>query len=352
MEIKYPCGIFNTRYEKDMAIFRTTEHWIWLLLVTGLFFCLPLFVSNRFLSILNIIFITIICVMGINIVTGYCGQLNVGQSAFMAVGSFFSGWMAKDFGISFWLNLPIATIAGGLVSGLFGLPSLRVKGIYVALFTLAAQFITMWSFRRIPCFGGAYGLHLEGASLGSWDLSGSKGFYPIILISTIIAIYCSQNIGRTNVGRALVAIRDNDLAAETLGINVKAYKALAFFISGCYAGFAGCLWAYLIQFVGAEQFTLLDSVWYLGMAIVGGLGSTLGVIFGVFFMKILEQLTVSWICPILVENFPNVAGETFAGFSLIVYGLVIVIFLIFEQRGLVHRWEILKAFYRLHPFSY
>ncbi len=352
MDIKLPCGVFNTRYDIDGAIFRTKEHWIWLIFCIGFFICCPLFLTKTFLSILDFIFITIICVLGINVVTGYCGQLNIGQSAFMAVGAFFSGWLAKEFGLSFWFVLPLGTLAGGLVGGLFGLPSLRVKGLYLALFTLAAQFIIMWSFRHIPFFGGAYGLKLKEVTLGSWDLSGSRGFYPVILISTMIAIYCSQNLSRTRVGRAFVAIRDNDLAAETLGINVKAYKTLAFFISGLYAGFAGTLWAYLIQFVGAEQFTLLDSVWYLGMAIVGGLGSTLGVILGVFFMKIFEQLTVSWICPILVENFPNVAGETFAGFSLIVYGLVIIVFLIFEPRGLVHRWGILKASYRLHPFSY
>jgi len=352
MDIRLPCGVFNTRYDKDTAIFRTKERGCLIIFIIAFFICCPFIMSNTFLSILDLIFITIICVMGINTVTGYCGQLNIGQSAFMAVGAFFSGWLAKDFSLSFWLILPIATLAGGMVGGLFGLPSLRVKGLYLALFTLAAQFIIMWSFRHIPCFGGAYGLHLKEVSLGSWDLSGPRGFYPILLLSVIIAIYCSQNISRTKVGRAFVAIRDNDLAAETLGINIRAYKALAFFISGCFAGFAGCLWAYFIQFVGVEQFTLLDSVWYLGMAIVGGLGSTLGVIFGVFFMKILEQITVSWICPILVERFPNVAGETFAGISLLVYGLVIIMFLIFDPRGLVHWWNILKVSYRLHPFSY
>ena len=351
MDVTNPCGIFNTSYEKDAAIFRTGEHWAWLVFCLAFFFCAPLFLSNTLISILDLILISIICVLGINTATGYCGQLNIGQSAFMAVGAFVSGWLANDFALSFWITLPLSILAGGLVASVFGLPSLRVKGLYLALFTLAAQFIIMWSFRRIPFFGGAYGLHLDELTLASWDLSGSKGFYHIILISTIICIYCDSNISRTKIGRAFVAIRDNDLAAETLGINVKAYKFFAFFISGCYAGFAGCLWANFVLFVGVEQFTLLDSVWFLGMAIVGGLGSTLGVILGVFFMKTLEQLTVSWVCPSLLEAFPSVAGETFAGFSLLVYSLVIIAFLVFEPRGLWHRWQVLKSAYRLHPFS-
>ena len=173
-----PCGTYNTQYRQDMAVMRTKLQWGLLAFCIIFFACCPLFLSNAFLNILNLILITIICVLGLNIITGYCGQLNIGQSAFMATGAFIAAWLAVDFGFSFWAALPCAVLAGGLAAALFGLPSMRVKDLYLALFTLAAQFIIMWFFRHVPCFGGAYGLHLEGVTLGGMELLELGDFTP------------------------------------------------------------------------------------------------------------------------------------------------------------------------------
>jgi branched-chain amino acid transport system permease protein len=163
--------------------------------------------------------------------------------------------------------------------------------------------------------------------------------------------FFAKNLVRTGVGRAFVAIRDNDLAAEVAGVNVFRYKLLAFFICSVYAGVAGSLWAHWVRAINTDHFTLMNSIWFLGMLIVGGMGSTAGAIFGVAFLRILEEGT-----KILGEKmtifFPTLVGSVQAALTVTVYGVVIMLFLIFEPRGLAHRWEIFKASYRLRPFAY
>jgi len=171
------------------------------------------------------------------------------------------------------------------------------------------------------------------------------------MVIACLVTFLTKNIARTRAGRAFIAIKDNDLAAEVMGVNLWTYKLLAFFIGCVFAGVAGSLLVHYIAFASVDQFPFMNSVWYLGMLIVGGMGSTAGAIFGVVFLKLLDEL-VTIAGPALAAIFPAIAAQAAASLSLIMRGLVIILFLIFEPRGLHHWWERIKAYYRLWPFSY
>jgi len=353
MAVARPCGTYDESYAKDMAIVRTRLQWI--ILVVGLIFLLslPLFLGGRWLNLLNLIGISLIAVHGLNILTGYCGQISLGQAAFMAVGAYTSGVLTAKMGFPFWAALPCAALSAGVVGLIFGLPSLRVKGFYLAMATLAAQFIipALISHPLEGITNGVRSLVVPVPKLGQMAFTSPQSMFYVIIPIAVLMTFFAKNLVRTGVGRAFIAIRDNDLAAEVQGVNVFRYKLLAFFICSVYAGVAGCLWAHWMRAINPDHFTLMDSIWYVGMMIVGGMGSTAGAVFGVAFLRILDELTkvgVMWLSGIFV------AWGAFlqAALGPIVYGLVIMLFIIFEPRGLAHRWEIFKTSYRLRPFAY
>jgi len=344
-----PCGTFSENYGQDMAIFRTKTHWVMLLAFLIVLFASPLFFSDRILTIMTIIGITVISVLGLNILTGYCGQISVGHAGFMAVGAYTSAVLSAKLGWSFWAALPCAALAAGMAGLIFGLPSLKIKGFYLIMATIAAQFIIVWLILQLyNITGGGDGLSVPRPKIGDFVFKSKSSYFYLVMIITCLATFLAHNITRTRVGRAFVAIRDNDLAAEVMGINLWSYKLLAFFIGCVYAGVAGSLLVHYIAFASVDYFPFINSVWYLGMLIVGGMGTTTGVIFGAVFLKLLDELVV------IVGPFLSavVAAQAAAALSLIMRGLVIILFLIFEPRGLVHRWEIIKAYFRLWPFSY
>jgi branched-chain amino acid transport system permease protein len=251
--------------------------------------------------------------------------------------------------LSFWAALPCAALAAGLVGVLFGLPSLKIKGFYLIMATIAAYFIIIWvilQFRDIT--GGGDGLAVPRPEIGSFVFKSKASYFYLVMIIACLATFVANNIVRTRAGRAFIAIRDNELAAEVMGVNVWAYKLLAFFLGCVFAGVAGSLLVHYVAFATVDQFPFINSVWYLGMLIVGGMGSTVGVIFGVVALKLLDEL-VTTVGPILSAV---VAPQAAASLSLIMRGLVIIIFLIFEPRGLAHGWERIKAYFRLWPFSH
>jgi branched-chain amino acid transport system permease protein len=347
-----PSGTFNQNYGQDMAIFRTRAQWIMLIAFLVFLFVCPPFLSNTILTVLIIIGITVIAVLGLSILTGYCGQISIGHAGFMAVGAYTSGILTAKLGFSFWAALPCSAIGAGLVGLIFGLPSLKIKGFYLIMATIAAQFIIIWvilQFQNVT--GGANGLAVPRPEIGGFVIKSKGSYFYLVLIIACLATFLAKNIVRTRVGRAFIAIRDNDLAAEVMGINLWSYKLLAFFIGCAYAGVAGSLLVHYIAFASVDQFPFINSVLYLGMLIVGGMGSITGAIFGTVFLKLLDQLvTISG--PVLAATFPAIAAQAAASLSLIMRGLIIIIFLIFEPRGLAHRWEMVKAYYRLWPFSY
>ena len=348
-----PCGVFNDSYEKDMAVFRTTTHWGLLIVSLSMLFLLPLIVADHWVVIMNFIAVAVIAILGLNIVTGYCGQINVGQAAFMAVGAYTSGILTQEYGFNFWVAFPLAGLVAGATGVLFGLPSLRLKGFYIAMSSMAAQFIILWVILRplAGLSGGDMGLEVPYVSIyGVVFNTNFKSFYLIMPV-TLVMLFFAKNISRMRVGRAFVAIRDNDLAAEVMGINIFRYKLLAFAISSFYAGIAGSLLVHTVARASVDYFGFMESIWLLGMLIVGGMGTTMGPVFGTVFLKVLDEI-IFYLAPVLGSLFPSLAIKLSTSLQPIFFSLVIMLFLIYEPRGWAHRWAIFKNYYRLHPFNY
>jgi len=338
-------------YSREVALFKTKGAWLSFLIFLFLLFYLPRFCSDRVLTILTMIGISVISAHGLNLLTGYCGQVSLGHVGFMAVGAYVCGILTAKVGLSFWIALPLGGIAAGLVGLIFGLPSLRIKGFYLIMSTVAAYFIIMWfiiQFHDIT--GGADGMALPRPSLFGYKLSGKLSYFYLVAALTVLSTIVAHNIARSRVGRAFVAIRDFDIAAEAMGISLWMYKLQAFFIGCVYAGVAGALLVHYYSFASVDQFPFMDSVWYLAMLIVGGMGNTWGAVIGAVALKFLDEL-VTIIGPILAGMLPAVAAQFAASLSLIVRGVIIVVFLIFEPRGLIHGWEKLITYFKLWPFS-
>lgn len=345
-------GDFDTTYAHDMAVIRNRPQWGLTIAFLVALFALPFVADGHILGILNLIGISIVAAQGLNILVGYTGQISLGQAAFMSVGAYSSAVLVKG-GVSFWIALPISGFVAGWVGLIFGLPSLRIKGFYLAMATLAAQIIIPWFFRNVreDLFGGMPGLNMLPPRLGDLVFNSQQTIFFPIMGTVVVCTILAKNIARTRLGRALIAIRDNDLAAEVLGIQQFAYKLRAFFLSAFYAGLAGSLWALYARAINPEQFSLLNSVWYLGMVIVGGMGSALGPILGATFVRVLEEATVQ-VAPVLSKMFPEAEAGLLAALGPMAFGLALMVFLIFEPRGLAHRWELLKAAWRLRPFAH
>lgn len=331
-----------------MAILKTPGQWGVFLFFLLLLAACPLFLSERMLTVLTMIAIAIISVQGLNILTGYCGQISMGHVGFMAVGAYVSGILTAKLGWSFWAALPCAALAAGVAGLIFGLPSLKIKGFYLIMATIAAHFIIIWLVLQLRSLtGGADGMAVPKPRIGSFVFQSKASYFYLVTFLAGIFTFFALNLVRTRTGRAFVAIRDNDLAAEVMGINLWIYKLQAFFIGCIYAGVAGSLLVHYYGFASVDQFPFMDSVWYIGMLIVGGMGSIAGAVLGAVSLKLLDEL-VTVVGPFLSAA---VAAQAAAALALIARGLIIILFLIYEPRGLEHRFELIKAYFRLWPFS-
>jgi len=346
-----PSGVRSYRYATDMAMLRTKTHWALFLLLLAVVFTLPLYLGRYWLGVANLIGITLIAATGLNLLIGYCGQLSIGHAGFIAVGAYTSAVLTNRFEMPFLVGLVSAGIMAGVVGLIFGIPSVRVKGFYLAITTIAAQFIIIWVINHWGITGGFTGITVPYASIGGFEFSSRSSQYYLIITIAALCVFFAKNIARTRLGRAFVAIRDNDLAAEVMGINLFFYKMLAFFI-GCFmAGIAGALLAHWTGSITTENFTLSESILYIGMIIIGGLGTTLGPILGVIFIRLLQQTLMVMVVPFLESTKVLPAGFA-TGVTPMLFGLAIILFLILEPRGLAHRWSLFKSAYRLWPFSY
>ena len=354
-----PSGVYSDSYSKDMAIVRTRLQWILLIVFLIFLFAFPLLplTSEYLLRVIIEIAILVISVQGINILTGFCGQVTIGQAAFMLVGGYVSALLTKFFGFSFWVALPCAALTAALIGILFGIPSLRVKGLYLTIFTFVAHVVIFWSLRYIPTIlnqsWGAAGLSAPPPTIANFVFDSVPSFYYLTIVFAILFTLFTKNIVRSGLGRAFIAVRDNDKAAEAIGINVFRYKLIAFAICSFYAGVAGSLSAHYIGWIAVDSYNLMDAVWYLGMVIIGGLGSVLGAILGVIFILALKQGMLITL-PLIYAPLEKITGQSTGsgGVLLFIFGSVVILFLIFEPRGLAHRWEIFKASYRLWPFAH
>jgi branched-chain amino acid transport system permease protein len=348
-----PAGVFATSYARDRALFRTAAQRIALALFFVFMASVPFLLSARLVAVLTVMLITAVVAVGLQINTGYAGQVNLGQAAFMGVGAYTTGVLAAKFGAPIWLAVPAGGTAASVFGFIFGLSAVRIKGFYLALTTIAAQFIFPFLILNLPqsWFGASNGITVPPAYLMGLRLSADVPMYYVCLIVTAIMIYGAFGIIRSRHGRAFIAVRDDDVASGMMGINVVRAKASAFLVGAFYAGIGGALWAYYVRFVAVDQFTLINSIWYIAMIIVGGMGSIVGALIGVFVIKLVQE-SITSIGPLVVAMFPALGGDVVFAAMNIFLGSIIALFLIAEPRGLMHRWNIVKRAYRLWPFPY
>jgi len=348
-----PSGVQSDSYKKDMRIIKTKKQAVIAILSLIVLFLVPVIPWINSTYNLRLIIgsgITIIICLGLNILTGYCGQLNIGQSAFVMVGAFTAGLLNYNFSWPLWANIIPAGLAASIAGVIFGAPSVRLKGLYLALTTLAAQIVLTWIALYYISLASA-GFIVDPPALGGIVFDTPDKFYYIAMVFTCAMCFFAKGIVRSGIGRAFMAIRDNDIAAEAMGINIFRYKLLAFIICTFYAGVAGALFAHYMMWVQLESFTLIDSIWYVVMIIVGGLGSIEGTIFGVIFIVALKEI-IFVVGPMVEGSIAYLPIGAGSGFLLVTIAGVAILFLILEPRGLAHRWKIIKAYYRLWPYGY
>jgi branched-chain amino acid transport system permease protein len=345
------CGDYRTSYEKDAEIFQTPFVKAGMALFFAFMLAVPYLIKGEYLWILLQIVIASIGAVGINILTGFTGQISLGQGAFLGVGAYTSAYITAKLGLSFWVGVPAAGVVTALCGMVFGIPSLRLKGLYLAIATLASQFILEWIFVRWESVtGGSYGITIPRPSIAGFTFASDHSYYYIVLLIAAAMILFATNLMRTKTGRAFMAVRDHYISAEIMGISLYKYRLLSFGISSFYAGVAGALFGHSLKFVTSEQFNIEISVIYLAMIIIGGLGSVIGSIYGAVFMILLPKL-LSVVTEMIGADFPSIARLAIA-FEHGIFGLIIILFLIFEPDGLAHRWKMIKAYWKLYPFSY
>ncbi len=350
----HPCGNYREKYEQEITIFETDFGRLWLWIgIFLLFVTVPVISSPYFLHVLNTMGIASIAAIGLNILIGYTGQISLGHGAFIGVGAYAAAILATSANIPFLLNLPLAGLVAALVGMIFGIPSGRLKGLYLTIATLAGQIIIEYVLIHWESLTkGTMGITLPSPSIFGFELASDKDFFFIIFVSLIVMIWIAVNLMRTKYGRAFIAIRDNDRAAEGMGIPIFRYKLLSFGISSFYAGFAGAIWAYYMVSITSEPFNLGLSVEYIAMVIIGGLGSITGSIYGAIFITFLNEI-LRWLTDIVMNvGIFTEAGLNVAPLRELFFGLAIVLFILFEPRGLAEIWRIIRSNFRLWPFSY
>ncbi len=354
-----PSGVFKTSYAEDMAFIRWPIHRIALTLAAIFLLTYPFVFRNNIYMLYwaNYIAIFLIATLGINILTGYAGQISLGHGAFMAVGAYASTITAIKLGLPFPLTVFIGAISSMLFGLIFGIPSLKLKGFYLAIATLAAQYLVDFLLvnpKLAWLTGGSSGLIVPEASLMGFEitkLSGSDFYFYFVTVPLAVFFFIfAANLTRSDVGRAWVAIRDNDIAAEIMGINVFKYKLLAFAIASFYAGIAGSLWAYYIGYLTPEHYTIALSIDFVAMILIGGLGRHWGSLVGTVFVLTLPEVLKRVIIPAISGFVP----VTFTAESLrpIIFGAIIILFLIAEPHGIVELLRKVKEYLRLFPFPY
>ena len=360
-----PCGDYHQTYEEDQGWWQT---WFikskMTLLLLIVFVGIPLLLDDYWISVGTMVGYTAMGALGVQLLIGFAGLITLGHAAFIAVGAYTSTLLVLQFpwpqfmldaGLAYPISIVAAAGVAGLWSVLFGLPSAKVKGFYLILTTMAAQFITVdfiltQYVSQIGGRGQAFSLPPGTIKIGPWLIdTETKVYYTMAVLLTLMVIVLA-NLLRSKAGRAWVAVRDNDIAAEALGINIVWYKLLAFFVAGAMAGAAGAFWVSNTAALSPEHFPWFWSLWLVGVILIGGVGSIHGAIFGSIFMVVVMELLQMAVIP-LSEYYPKLLID-FAFIKDSAFGLAICAFLIYEPNGIAYRWWQIKNYFNLWPFSY
>jgi branched-chain amino acid transport system permease protein len=349
-------GVFKTTYAADMALYPLPIAKWAVAAFAGLFIVIvPLTLGEYYVSILDLILIAVVGALGLNILVGYTGQISIGHGAFMSVGAYTAANLVTRLDAPFWVTIPAGGLMAALIGAVVGIPSLRIKGIYLAIATLAAQLIIEWTINHVPAISGGVqaSIQVPRPSFLGVQLKSQTQLYMFLMAFAVLAIVGTSNLVRSRIGRAFIAVRDQDIAAEIIGISTFRYKLLAFAISSFYAGVTGVLYTYYLGIANYEQFQITVSIDYLAMIIIGGLGSILGSILGAAFVTLLPIVT-RW----FLESFGGLIfsaadlANIIPNLRLILFGGLIIFFLVVEPEGLNRLWRNIRNYFRVWPFSY
>ena len=350
-----PCGDYRISYSKDMSMFEDKGSFYSTLFGILILVASPFLFDSYIVSLLIYIGFYGIAALGLNILVGFTGQISVGHAVFFGFGAFASAWLSNKFLVPVWAAIPLAAFITSFVGLIFGIPAARVKGLYLAIATLAAQFIMEDFFSRAGWFtGGVDGASAEPMKIFNFYFDTDEKYFYVVLFWLIVSFVLVTNLMRTRDGRALLAVRDHYLSAEMMGVNLIKYRILSFGISSFFAGLGGALYGHYLNFVSIEEFNIQLSIFFLAMIIIGGLGSIRGSLMGAAFMVLLPEV-MDYLTRLLSDTAIDQALSLSNAIPFIKeasIGLVIILFLIFDPNGLAYRWGQIRAWFKLYPFSY
>ena len=343
-------------YYEDIQLLDSKVLWFWFMVLIAFLILFPFLVPNYYIYMANYMAIHIIVTLGLNILVGYTGQISLGHAGFFALGAYFTVLSMTHLHLPFLLALLLGAFIAAFFGFILGLPALRLEGPYLAIATLGFGMAITQVIGRWQVFGGRMGLETPPLTLFTYVLESDRQRYFLIIAITFLMIMAARNLMKTRVGRAFIAIRDSDIAAETMGVNLVYYKTLAFAVSAFYAGVAGGLFAFLLGFINPSTFNFILSIYFLAFVIVGGLGSIFGSIMGGIVMtwlmltldKIQELPHIGTALVSFSEGWMSLTG--LPNVSSIVFGLIIVLIVVFEPLGLYGFWIRTKIYWKTWPF--
>lgn len=343
-------------YYEDVQLFSSGVVFFWLAALIVFLALFPFLVKNYFVYIANYMAINIIVVVGLNLLVGYTGQISLGHAGFFAIGAYTTVTLMTRLHLPFFPALLAAGLAAAFFGFLLGLPALRLEGPYLAIATLGFGLTITQIIGRIPFFGGREGLHAPALVIAGWHLDTDREFYYLLMPLTVLLVAAARNLIKTRVGRAFVAIRDADIAAETMGVNLVIYKTLSFAVSAFYTGIGGGLYAFVLRFIEPEIFTLMMSIMFLTMVVTGGLGSIMGSIAGACLLSWMDLqlrniLSIPYVghwLELLSKSYFSITGVS--NIQYILFGGIMIMIMLFEPMGIYGIWIRTKKYWRTWPF--
>jgi branched-chain amino acid transport system permease protein len=343
-------------YYEDIQLLDSKVLWFWFLMLIAALITFPFIVPNYYVYMANYMAINVIVTVGLNILVGYTGQISLGHAGFFAIGAYGTVLLMTALHLPFLLAIIVAALIAAFFGFILGLPALRLEGPYLAIATLGFGMAITQVIGRWQVFGGRMGLETPRLSFGPYILESDRQLYFLIITVTFLMTLAARNLMKTRVGRAFIAIRDSDIAAETMGVNLVFYKTLAFAVSAFYAGIAGGLFAFLLGFINPSTFNFILSIYFLAFVIVGGLGSIFGSIMGgvvmTWLLLVLDKVQeLPYLGAALVsfsENWMTLSG--LPNIASIIFGLIIVLLVVFEPLGLFGFWIRTKIYWKTWPF--
>lgn len=335
--------LMKTKYYQDIRLFKYRSTFFWYLALVVGCFVLPSLLDDYLISQLTFISMYAVAAVGLMLLTGYTGQVSMGHAAFFAIGSYTSAILTAH-GVPFLVALPMAGIIAGIVGVAIGRPILHLTGLYLAIATMGFAFIVDEGLVRWESLTkGNMGYYLKPPNIGPLVFDTEIRFYYLAFVVLILTLLAARNILRAPMGRAMIAIRDSEVASEAIGINLAKFKTMAFAISAFFTGIAGCLYAHKVLFINPESYTIILSVELLAMVIIGGLGSLHGAVFGAAFFIFLPQLII------MTKDYMPTYLQKQTGLEPALFGLLIVLVMLFEPMGIYGRWLKTKFYFEMFP---